>query len=100
MGSLYDLLFLNCLANSVTGTQQATVVLATNSGHEAWVSLCNKNESKHSISAVSLIYRMISVIKWDHHQDPDPRWAVAELGPARMQAALQPLLLQQLLQLL
>ena len=50
----YDLLFLNCLANSVTGTQQATVVLTTNSGHEAWVSLCNKNESKHSISAVSL----------------------------------------------
>ena len=75
----YQLLFHNALSSSVTGSQLSTVIIPAADGHRAWEGLCNKNESKHTITAVSLIYRLISVIKWESNQNPDPRWAVSEL---------------------
>ena len=75
----YQPLFHNCLSNSVIGSQLSTIIIPAQSGHDAWTALCDKNESKHTITAVSLIYRLISIIMWDGNQDPDPRWAVAEL---------------------
>ena len=75
----YQLLFHNGLSGSVTGSQLSTIIIPAANGYEAWAALCNKNESKHTITAVSLIWRLISVIKWEPSQDPDPRWAISEL---------------------
>ena len=58
----YQLLFHNALAGCISGSQLATVIIAAGDGQLAWEALCNKNESKHTISAVGLIYRLISVI--------------------------------------